>query len=94
MKGLPTIASLEATHSFPCHYTIKVIGANTDAFEASAVGAAGAISGYPDALRSSSRVSSQGSHRSITLEVYVQTAHQVQALYVGLSELEGLRLLL
>ncbi len=94
MQGLPTIPSLEATHAFPCHYTLKIIGANTDAFEASVVRVAGEVSGYPDAVRASSRPSSKGNHRAVTVEVYVQTAHQVQALYVAMRELDDVRMML
>lgn len=94
LSGMPTIPSLEATHEFPCHYTLKVIGNNSDSFEIEAVRVAGEVSGYPDALRVSRKVSRKGNHRSVTLEVYVQTAHQVQALYIELSQVDGLRMML
>jgi len=94
LSGIPTLASLEATHEFPCHYTLKAIGANTDAFEAEATRIAGEVSGYPESLRVSRRLSGKGNHRAITLEVYVQSAHQVQALYTALFQVDGLKMML
>lgn len=93
-KPYPSIDALEGSHTFPGRYTIKVIGANSPRFEMEAKRIAGEVSGLPEALNVSHRVSSGGAMCSVTLDIYVKTAHQVQALYVELRELPGLRFIM
>lgn len=94
MKGLPSIELLESTHTFPGTYTVKAFGENTEAFVDAARNAAEDVSGTPDRVQLSYRASSKGNHGCVTLEVWVEQAHQVHALYVSLGEIDGLRMLL
>jgi putative lipoic acid-binding regulatory protein len=94
MKGLPSIELLESTHSFPCHYTYKVFGAHSDELISVVCVAAEQVAGMSSYVRYTYRQSSGGVHGCVTLEVYMQTAHQVQALYVELGSLSVVRMLM
>jgi putative lipoic acid-binding regulatory protein len=56
--------------------------------------AAEQVAGLPSYVQHSYRQSSGGVHGCVTLEVYMQTAHQVQALYVELGSLSVVRMLM
>ena len=94
MKGLPSIELLESTHTFPCHYTYKVFGPHGDELISVVRTAAEQVAGLPSYVSHSYRQSSGGVHGCVTLEVYMQTAHQVQALYVELGSLSVVRMLM
>ena len=47
----------------------------------------------PDDVSHSLRSTPDGRHVSVTLQLSVQTAHQVRAIYARLQEVEGLALL-
>lgn len=92
--SLPSAESLEASHSFPCRYTFKVIGSATDNF------AARVVTQVRDAICSeidppySLRTAKGGKHVSITLEPECESSRQVLAIYSQLMELDGLVMLL
>lgn len=94
MKGVPSIELLESTHTFPSQFTYKVFGPNTEAFRESAEASAVGIAGSADWVSASTRESGKGNHQCVTLEVFVQSAHQIQALYGELQKLEGVRMIL
>lgn len=94
MKGLPSIELLESTHTFPGTFTIKAFGDNSEAFIDAARAAAVGVSGSDARVNLSYRASSKGNHGCVTLDVWVEQAHQVHALYICLGEIDGLRMLL
>jgi putative lipoic acid-binding regulatory protein len=91
---LPSVELLESRHSFPCHYTFKVIGVTSDNFTARVIAA------VRDELRLdcdppfSLRQTRTGNHISVTLEPECQSSQQVLAIYSRLTGMDGLIMLL
>lgn len=94
MNNLPPIELLESTHDFPCRYTFKAFGAHGEALVESTRRAAAGVAGSEDHVTYTYRASSGGKHACVTLDVYVQTAHQVHAVYVELQSLDEVRMLM
>lgn len=94
MNHMPSIERLESVHSFPGSYTFKLFGPNDGEFAAGARRTAVALVGNEAFVRSSERESSRGKHLCVTLEVHVQSAEHVRALYDDFVQLPDLRLLL
>ena len=78
---------LNATHSFPCEFTIKVIGTADDEFVGRVVKTVeAAISmGVPYKTRSTPN----GKHVSVTLEPYLSRAEDVLAIYDKIKSVPG-----
>lgn len=93
-RPVPSIKMLQSVHCFPGKYIIKIIGPHSQDFVQSAHRGAQAILGGAERFEVKARASSRGSYLSLTLIVQVQTAHQVQALYVELLTLEGLKFIM
>lgn len=85
---------LESNHTFPGTFQIKAIGRTQDDFEARIVAAVHEQLAAPSDLDHSIRTTSGGRHVALTLEVSVQSAQQVLAIYARLREVEGLVVLL
>lgn len=92
--SLPPIELLESRHSFPCPYTIKVIGKAGDNFLARIIAAVRDELGLDVDPPMKLKTTAGGRHVSITLEPVVETAQQVLALYSRLSQTTGLVMLL
>ena len=90
----PSAELLEATHTFPGVYQMKVIGLVDDDFERRVRDAVSALLPGPDAVAVSTRVTPGGRHVALTLHLNVETAEQVRDLYERLHLLPGLSLLL
>ena len=94
MAPYPSVELLEANHRFPGPYMFKVIGKSDDGFVARAIAA------VRDELAASVdppfsvRKTPGGRHVSVTLEVRVSSALQVQAVYRRMVQLAGLVILL
>jgi putative lipoic acid-binding regulatory protein len=78
---------------FPGVYRIKAIGASDDDFEVRAVEAVVAELAAPSELDYSVRATPGGRHVALTMDVTVQNAEQVRAIYARLHEVRGLTLL-
>jgi putative lipoic acid-binding regulatory protein len=89
----PSSELLESTHLFPGIYTIKAIGRSSDDFENRVVDAVCSYLPARSDLDYSVRCTPGGRHVAITLEISVQTAEQVRAIYAEIRELDGLTLL-
>ncbi|MFV0445606.1 MAG: YbeD family protein [Planctomycetaceae bacterium] len=94
MSQLPPAELLEATHQFPCRYTFKAIGHNSDDFEKRAVHAVREVLELAGELEATSRHTENGQHVAVTIVLDVDTAEQVLQVYSRLHRLEGLKLLL
>jgi uncharacterized protein len=88
------IALLESTHSFPCAYTIKAIGAASNDFEGRVLRAARSTFPRPDDITHSSRATPNGAHVAVTLVVQVDTPDEVITVYRAVQLVEGLRFLI
>ena len=90
----PSVELLESAHEFPGVYQIKVIGTAENDFERRAVEAVRAELATAADLSYSSRTTPGGRHVSLTLEVRVQNAEQVRAIYARLHAVEGITMML
>lgn len=94
MDRVPIEELLGANHPFPGPYQIKAIGSSGDDFPGRVVAAALTQLAGPSELEHSIRQTQGGRHVAVTLELTVQSAEQVLAIYAALREVEGLALLL
>ncbi len=93
MDHRPSEDLLESNHAFPGSYQIKAIGTADDDFATRVVEAVVAELATPHELDHTVRVTPGGRHVSLTLEMNVQSADQVRAIYARLREVKGLTLL-
>jgi len=94
MDHRPSLDLLESTHSFPGVYQIKAIGSVEEEFEARVVEAVATQLAGRSEIDYSVRLTPQGRHVSITLDITVQNAQQIRDIYALLGELKGIRMLL
>lgn len=90
----PSVELLEATHQFPGTYQIKAIGAAEGDFVGRVVAVVEEELACPSDLDHSVRQTPGGRHVALTLEITVQNAEQVRAVYARIQEVAGLTLLL
>jgi putative lipoic acid-binding regulatory protein len=90
MDHRPSVELLESTHSFPGEFKIKAIGSADDDFENRIIEAVSAILPARSDLDYSVRSTPGGRHVAITLDLTVQTAEQVRAIYAEIQEVKGL----
>jgi uncharacterized protein len=93
MDNRPSVELLESTHQFPGTYQIKAIGRADDDFVGRVISAACSELATPSELDHSLRVTPGGRHVALTIEITVQTAEQVRAVYARIQEVEGLTIL-
>lgn len=93
MDHRPSEDLLESTHPFPGTYQIKAIGAADDDFVGRIVEAAASELATPGELDHSVRMTPNGRHVSLTLDMNVQSADQVRAIYARLRDVKGITLL-
>ena len=86
----PSIELLESTHAFPGNYRIKAIGSTADDFTAAVIAAAESELAAASDLDASIRETAGGRHVAVTLDLAVQSAGQVQAVYARIREVPGL----
>jgi putative lipoic acid-binding regulatory protein len=93
MDHRPSIELLESTHLFPGTYQIRAIGRSDGDFAGRVIAAVVDELAAPSDLDHSIRSTPGGRHVAVTLDVSVQTADQVRAIYAAIQALEGLILL-
>jgi putative lipoic acid-binding regulatory protein len=89
----PSVELLESTHLFPGVYQIKAIGRADDEFEQRVVSVVVSHLAASSDLDYSVRTTPGGRHVAITLDISVQTAEQVRAIYAEIRDVQGLTLL-
>jgi uncharacterized protein len=89
----PSVELLESTHFFPGVYQIKAIGRAADEFEQRVVSVVVSHLAAASDLDYSVRTTPGGRHVAITLDISVQTAEQVRAIYAEIRDVQGLTLL-
>jgi putative lipoic acid-binding regulatory protein len=92
--SLPPEELLEANHSFPGTYVFKAVGSTANGFAARVVAAVREELELAVDPQHSLRHTAAGRHVSVTLEVEMESAGQVLAVYARIREVEGLVLLL
>lgn len=93
MDHRPSVDLLESIHAFPGVYQIKAIGRAEGEFENRVVEAVYTHLAARSDLDYSVRSTPGGRHVAVTLDISVQTAEQVRAIYAEIRDLEGLTLL-
>jgi putative lipoic acid-binding regulatory protein len=93
MDHRPSVDLLESIHYFPGVYKIKAIGQADDDFESRVVEAVYSHIAARSDLDYSVRSTPGGRHLAVTLDISVQTAEQVRAIYAEIREVKGLTLL-
>jgi putative lipoic acid-binding regulatory protein len=90
----PPTDLLESSHQFPGVYQIKAIGLADDQFEARVLDAIRQELVAPSEIDYSVRSTPGGRHVALSLDLKVESAEQVRAIYGRIKEVEGLTLLL
>jgi len=93
MDHRPSVDLLESIHYFPGVYKIKAIGRADDDFESRVLEAVYSHLAARSDLDYSIRSTPGGRHVAVTLDISVQTAEQVRAIYAEIHDVEGLTLL-
>ncbi len=93
MDTRPSLDLLESTHPFPGIYQIKAIGSAEGDFPGRVVSAVLEELAGPSEVESTVRTTPAGRHVSVTLDLTVQTAEQVRAIYARLRTVDGLQML-
>jgi putative lipoic acid-binding regulatory protein len=92
--NIPPLELLEANHTFPGPYVFKIIGENKDKFVERVVHETQVELGSLDVPKHSTRLAEGGRHVAVTIEILVEDAPQVLALYARYKALDGVILLL
>ena len=93
MDNVPSEDLLHSVHTFPGTYQIKAIGLAGDDFVARVIEAAVSELATLGELEHTVRATPGGRHVSLTMEMNVQSADQVRAIYARIRQVEGLTLL-
>ena len=90
MKAEDSIDLLNATHSFPCTFTLKVIGSAADQFVERVVAAVrDGDKHLEDDFPVSTRQTPNGKHVSVTMEPKLVSAEHVLAVYQRIRMVTG-----
>ena len=84
----------ETLMEFPCDFAIKVMGPSSDDFDSVVVGI---IRQYIDDIKEgavTTKQSSGGKFTSVTVDFYVESRQQLDAIYQALSEHEQVKYIL
>lgn len=90
---LPDLELLKEMHQFPEMFTFKVIGDHHVEFAADILNHVVAAVGAERELVHSVRMSAQGKHSAVTVQVMCHTADEVHGVYAELMKVRGLRAL-
>jgi uncharacterized protein len=90
MDNRPSEDLLESTHAFPGVYHIKAIGSTEGDFAERVVSAVLEEVSGPGEVDYTVRRTPGGRHASVTIDVNVQSAGQVRAIYARIQEVDGL----
>ena len=88
------LESLETNHEFPCQYTFKAIGRNTESFVQSVIVAVAEELGDSDDPTHTVKGTPNGRHISVTLTPVVESAQHVMRIYKRLQMLDDLVMLM
>jgi putative lipoic acid-binding regulatory protein len=80
---------LEATHSFPCEFMVKVIGLAEEGFASRVVARIRECQQLAVDPSFRTRVTPNGRHVSVTVEPEVQSAEEILEIYACVREIRG-----
>lgn len=90
MDTVPPLELLESVHAFPGVYQIKAIGSAHEDFVGRVLTAAREELAVAADLSHTVRTTAGGRHVAVTMELSVQTAEQVRAIYERVRQVRGL----
>lgn len=93
MDNRPAIELLESAHAFPGTYQFRAIGSADDDFVGRVIAAVQEELSGPSELDFTVRNTPNGRHVALSIEVQVQTAEQVRAIYSRVESVAGLSML-
>ena len=93
-KRNQSIDLLNATHEFPCDFTIKVIGQAKDDFVMRVVDAVQAVTSAGSEIPRKTRQTPNGKHVSVTLEPRLSSAEEVLLVYDQVRSVPGVVMML
>lgn len=80
---------LDAVHSFPCDFHIKVIGATENDFIGRVVAAVISAEVAETDINYTSRETTGGRHTSVSIDVIAQSSDHVMAIYAAIRTVHG-----
>lgn len=80
---------LDAVHSFPCEFLIKVIGATENDFIGRVVAAVISAEVAETDVNYTSRETAGGRHTSVSITVIAQSSDHVMAIYAAIRTVDG-----
>ncbi|MFB6351732.1 MAG: DUF493 domain-containing protein [Bradymonadaceae bacterium] len=89
-----SIETLEETHSFPCPYQFKIIGANNEEFIAEVVQVGVNVVGSEAEPEVSTRESSGGKYVSVSMEMWVEDAETILDVYERVRTIDEVKMVL
>ena len=90
---LPSLELIEEMHSFPSKFTFKAIADHRQDLIADVLTLVADTVGATREISHSHRMSSKGNHIAVTIDVFVENAHEVHSIYTALLAVQGLRAL-
>lgn len=94
MANYPSTEALEGAHTFPGPYVITVFGVHEQHFLDSVHKEARSVLEDESRYSADFKPSSKGTYCAVRLKVQAKNAEEVQALYVALHDIEGLKTLI
>lgn len=94
MSNFPSVEALEGAHTFPGPYTLKIFGVHEQHFIDNVHREVMSVLEKEDRYRTELRPSSKGTYCAVQVIVQAQSAEEVQALYVALSDIQGMKTML
>lgn len=91
MANFPSTEALEGAHTFPGPYVIKVFGVHEQHFIDSIHKETTSVLEDESRYSADFKPSSKGTYCAVRLNVQANSAEEVQALYVALHDIEGLK---
>lgn len=80
---------LNATHTFPCEFTLKIIGKSTEDFADRCAAAVNSVLPTAQDIPVSLRSTPNGRHTSVTLLPKLSSAEQVLEVYECIKQVDG-----
>lgn len=88
-KRNQSLELLNATHEFPCDFTIKVIGQSDDDFVARVVETVQDAATTEERIPYQTKVTPNGKHVSVTMEPHLVSAEEVLFVYDQVKSVRG-----
>lgn len=89
-----SLETLRETHDFPCDYSIKVIGDNSQAFVTRVTKIGADLTREDVEPHVDTRESGEGTYVSVTISLEVHEAETILEAYEGMKAIEGVKMVM